>query len=140
MNSKYSICIKQINLSFALYVDVPESERERTRRNWSSIRHPTCYGRFVPDTEDENLRDGSYRKPKPGQTYEEWMREVTTKAVGIEVNVQLSDFTLQNHKMVLLDPQLMKNVDFQEIHKSDIKDQADIACAEVMHTTNRYDS
>ena len=33
----------------------------------------------MPDTEDENLRDGSYRKPKPGQTYQEWMLFVTTK-------------------------------------------------------------
>ena len=59
-------------------------------RHWQSIAHPTCYGQFVPDTEDEKLRDGTYQKPKPGQSIEEWMLQVTTKAVGIEVNVHIS--------------------------------------------------
>lgn len=107
-------------------------------RRWNSIKHPTCYGRFVPDTEDENLRDGSYRKPKPGQTYEEWMLQVTTKAVGIEVNVQISEFTLQNHKMMLLSPHILEHKDFQPTRKFHLNDATDLACAEVMHTTNRY--
>eukprot|EP00979_Chaetoceros_neogracilis_P016240 scaffold7464_cov267-Chaetoceros_neogracile.AAC.3 len=35
-----------------------------------------------PDTDGKNLRgDGSYRKSKAGQTFEEWMLQVTTKAV-----------------------------------------------------------
>jgi hypothetical protein len=108
------------------------------QRHWQSIGHATCYGRFVPDTEDENLRDGSYRIPKPGQTFEQWMLYVTTKAVGIEVNVQLSDFTLQNHKMALLDPHIMEDPDFAETRHSALRDANDVACAEVMHTTNRY--
>ena len=107
-------------------------------RHWNSIKHPTCYGRFVPDTEDENLRDGSYRKPKPGQTFEEWMLQVTTKAVGIEVNVQISEFTLQNHKMMLLSPHILEHKDFQTTRKTHLGDATDLACAEVMHTTNRY--
>ncbi len=107
-------------------------------RRWNSIKHPTCYGRFVPDTEDENLRDGSYRKPKPGQTFEEWMLQVTTKAVGIEVNVQISEFTLQNHKMMLLSPHILEHKDFQPTRKCHLNDATDLACAEVMHTTNRY--
>ena len=114
------------------------SDIELKQRHWQSIGHPTCYGRFVPDTEDEKLRDGSYRKPTEGQTYEEWMLQVTTKAVGIEVNLQLSDFTLQNHKMALLDPQIMDDADFAETRRIALKDASDIACAEVMHTTNRY--
>jgi hypothetical protein len=108
------------------------------QRHWQSIGHPTCYGRFVPDTEDIQLRDGSYRIPKKGQTYEEWMLHVTTKAVGIEVNVQLSEFTLQNHKMMLLDESIMKHEDFAHTRKTALKDATDIACAEVVHTTNRY--
>ena len=108
------------------------------RRHWQSISHSTCYGRFVPDTEDENLRDGSYRNPKPGQTYEEWMLYVTTKAVGTEVNVQLSEFTLQNHKMMLLDEKILKSPDFAPTYELEMKDATDIACAEVMHTTKRY--
>lgn len=114
------------------------SEDKLKKRHWESIGHPTCYGRFIPDTEDMNLRDGSYRKPKPGQTYEEWMLYVTTKAVGIEVNLQLSDFTLQNHKMTLLDQQIMESADFQSTRRNALRDASDVACAEVMHTTNRY--
>lgn len=116
--------------------------REQTdlekQRHWQSIGHPTCYGRFVPDTEDKNLRDGTYRNPQEGQSYEEWMLQVTTKAVGIEVNMQLSDFTLQNHKMTLLDPQIIQDDDFAETRRSALRDATDVACAEVMHTTNRY--
>ena len=108
------------------------------KRHWQSIGHPTCYGRFVPDTEDIKIRDGSYRRPKPGQTYEQWMLYVTTKAVGIEVNVQLSDFTLQNHKMTLLDPHIMEDPDFAAVRHLAMSDATDVACAEVMHTTNRY--
>jgi hypothetical protein len=108
------------------------------QRHWQSIGHPTCYGRFVPDTEDIKLRDGSYRIPKPGQSYEQWMLYVTTKAVGIEVNVQLSDFTLQNHKMTLLDPNIMEDKDFVAAKHMALGDAKDVACAEVMHTTHRY--
>ena len=115
-----------------------QADQELKERHWQSIGHKTCYGRFVPDTEDENLRDGSYRKPKPGQTYEQWMLQVTTKAVGIEVNIQLSDFTLQNHKMSLLDPQILEDKDFAETRQQALKNASDVACAEVMHTTNRY--
>jgi hypothetical protein len=115
-----------------------EDDKAMKQRHWQSIGHSTCYGRFVPDTEDENLRDGSYRIPKPGQTYEEWMLYVTTKAVGIEVNVQLSDFTLQNHKMTLLDQSIMEDPDFAEPKSIAVKDAKDVACAEVVHTTNRF--
>jgi hypothetical protein len=114
------------------------SDEEMKQRHWQSIGHPTCYGRFVPDTEDENLRDGSYRIPKPGQSFEQWMLYVTTKAVGIEVNMQLSDFTLQNHKMTLLDKNIMEDADFSTIRERALRDSSDVACAEVMHTTNRY--
>ena len=107
-------------------------------RKWKSIQHPTCYGRFVPDTEDAKVRDGTYRNPKEGQTFEEWMLQVTTKAVGIEVNVQISEFTLQNHKMMLLSPHIMEHKDFQQTRKVHLHDATDLACAEVMHTTNRY--
>jgi len=113
-------------------------QTEMKKRHWQSIGHPTCYGRFVPDTEDENLRDGSYRIPKPGQTYEQWMLYVTTKAVGIEVNMQLSDFTLQNHKMALLDQHIIDDPDFLETRNTALWNASDVACAEVMHTTNRY--
>jgi len=108
------------------------------QRKWKSIGHPTCYGRFVPDTEDTKLRDGSYRKPKPNENFEKWMLRVTTKEVGIEVNVQISEFTLQNHKMMLLDPSIMKHKDFQHIRKTVLAGASDVACAEVVHTTNRY--
>lgn len=116
--------------------DIEESALKQ--RHWQSIGHSTCYGRFVPDTEDIKLRDGSYRVPKGGQSYEEWMLYVTTKAVGIEVNVQLSDFTLQNHKMTLLDPNIMEDRDFEPTRLMALGDVKDIASAEVMHTTNRY--
>ena len=115
-----------------------QADKELKERHWESIGHKTCYGRFVPDTEDENLRDGSYRKPKPGQTFEQWMLYVTTKAVGIEVNIQLSDFTLQNHKMSLLDHQIMEDPDFAETRMQALRNASDVACAEVMHTTNRF--
>jgi hypothetical protein len=115
-----------------------QKDAELKERHWQSIAHPTCYGRFVPDTEDENLRDGSYRIPKPGQTYEQWMLYVTTKAVGIEVNMQLSEFTLQNHKMTLLDPQIVEDPDFADTRRIALRDANDVACAEVMHTTNRF--
>ena len=115
-----------------------ETDKKMKQRHWQSIGHPTCYGRFVPDTEDIKLRDGSYRIPRPGQTYEQWMLYVTTKAVGIEVNIQLSDFTLQNHKMTLLDPNIMDDKDFVTARQMDLGGAKDVACAEVMHTTNRY--
>lgn len=67
-----------------------------------------------------------------------WMLRVTTKEVGIEVNVQISEFTLQNHKMMLLDPSIMKHKDFQYTRKTVLADATDVACAEVVHTTNRY--
>ena len=116
--------------------DIEESALKQ--RHWQSIGHSTCYGRFVPDTEDIKLRDGSYRVPKGGQSYEQWMLYVTTKAVGIEVNVQLSDFTLQNHKMTLLDPNILGDRDFEPTRLMALGDVKDIASAEVMHTTNRY--
>jgi hypothetical protein len=103
------------------------------QRHWQSIGHPTCYGRFVPDTEDIKLRDGSYRIPKPGQTYEQSMLYVTTKAVGIEVNIQLSDFTLQNHKMTLLDPNTMEDKDFAAARHMALGNAKDVACAEYAH-------
>ena len=115
-----------------------QTDDKLKKRHWQSIGHPTCYGRFVPDTEDIKLRDGSYRRPRPGQTYEQWMLYVTTKAVGIEVNVQLSDFTLQNHKMTLLDPHIMEDPDFAVTRQMALNDASDVACAEVMHTSNRY--
>lgn len=115
-----------------------QDDNELKQRHWQSIGHPTCYGRFVPDTEDENLRDGSYRIPQPGQTYEEWMLYVTTKAVGIEVNMQLSEFTLQNHKMDLLDLHIIEDPDFAETRHTALRDASDVACAEVVHTSNRY--
>jgi len=117
---------------------LPPGSPSLTKRHWNTISHPTCYGRFVPDTEDEKLRDGSYRKPLPGQNYEQWMLHVTTKVVGTEVNVQLSDFTLQNHKMHLLDPKIMEHPDFKFVKDTACADATDLACAEVMHTTNRY--
>lgn len=115
-----------------------QDDTKLKKRHWQSIGHPTCYGRFVPDTEDIKLRDGSYRKPKPNQSYEQWMLYVTTKAVGIEVNVQLSDFTLQNHKMTLLDPHIMDDPDFAAPRQMALRGASDVACAEVMHTSNRY--
>jgi hypothetical protein len=117
---------------------LPAKSPSLQKRHWNTIRHPTCYGRFVPDTEDEKLRDGSYRKPLPHQTFEQWMLHVTTKVVGTEVNVQLSDFTLQNHKMHLLDPKILNHKDFALVKNTACKDASDLACAEVMHTTNRY--
>jgi hypothetical protein len=42
------------------------SSQQLQRRHWQSIGHSTCYGRFVPDTEDKNLRDGTYRTHKKG--------------------------------------------------------------------------
>lgn len=113
-------------------------KKELKQRRWNSIGHPTCYGRFVPDTEDEKLRDGSYRKPKQGENFESWMLRVTTKEVGIEVNVQISEFTLQNHKMMLLDPSIMNHKDFQHTRRTALAGATDVACAEVVHTTNRY--
>jgi len=115
-----------------------KGDSELKQRHWQSIGHPTCYGRFIPDTEDLQLRDGSYRVPQPGQSFEAWMLYVTTKAVGIEINLQLSDFTLQNHKMTLLNQQIMDDPDFASTRHFALKDSPDIACAEVMHTTNRY--
>jgi len=107
-------------------------------RRWKSIPHPTCYGRFVPDTKDEKLRDGTYRIPRSGQTFEQWMLQITTKAIGIEVNVQLSDVTLQNHQMRLLDPSVIEHSDFSDTRKYHLNNATDVACAEVMHTSNRY--
>lgn len=114
------------------------NDSELKNRHWQSLGHPTCYGRMVPDTEDIKLRDGSYRRPRPNQSYEEWMLHVTTKAVGIEVNVQLSDFTLQNHKMTLLDPHVLEDQDFVSVRHLAMGNATDAACAEVMHTSNRY--
>jgi len=68
--------------------------------------------RFFPGTEDENARDGSYRKPLPGQNYEQWMLHETTMVV-----LQLSDLTLQNHKVYLLDPKITSHPEFKLILK-----------------------
>ena len=126
----------------ASFEEEEEKKSEAARvRNWQIIPHATNYGRFVPDTEDENLRDGSYRIPKSGQSYKAWMLEVTTKSVGTEINLQLSEFTLQNHKMTLLDTNVMKNQDFKDAFLIDANREhriTDIACAEVLHTSNRY--
>ena len=48
-------------------------QADQRNRHWQSINHPTCHGRFVPDTEDENLCGGSYRILKRGQTYAQCM-------------------------------------------------------------------
>ena len=116
------------------------TEKAQTR-NWQIIPHESNFGRFVPDTEDENLRDGSYRNHAPGQSYKDWMLQVTTKSVGTEINLQLSEFTLQNHKMMLLDHNILKNKDFLDAFLTDANRDhkiTDIACAEVLHTTNRF--
>ena len=115
-----------------------KSLKESTgKRQWRSIKHTTCYGRFVPDTEDAKLQDGSYRKPKPGQTYEEWMLEVTTRAIGTEVNVQLSEFTIQNHKMSALNESIMEHPDFITSLRPFLIGAYGVSCAEVLHTHNR---
>ena len=67
-----------------------------------------------------------------------WMLYVATKAVGIEVNRQLSEFTLQNHKMTLLDQNIIEDPDFAETCLHALKDASDVACAGVMQTTNRF--
>ena len=99
--------------------------------------HPLIYNtpRFVPDTEDIKLRSGTYRTPKPSENFEQWMLRVTTKEVGIEVNIQISEFTLQNHKMMLLDPTIMRHKDFDVVRRTVLRGQTDVACAEVCHTT-----
>ena len=66
------------------------------------------------------------------------MLQVTTKAVGIEVNLQIADFTLQNHKMSLLETSILEDADFSETKRIALRNSSDIACAEVMHTSNRY--
>ena len=61
--------------------------------------------------------------------------------MGTEINLQLSEFTLQNHKMMLLDENVMKSPDFKDAFLTDANRDhkiTDIACAEVMHTSNRY--
>ena len=45
---------------------------------------------------------------------------------------------LQNHKMDLLDPHIIDDPDFAETKHTALKDASDVACAEVVHTTNRY--
>ena len=47
-------------------------------------------------------------------------------------HLQLSDFTLQNHKMSLLDPTIMKEPDFQETRQTALRDASDVACAEMI--------
>ena len=54
---------------------------------------------------------------------------VTTKEVGIEVNVQISEFTLQNHKMMLLDPSIMNHKDFQYTKRTALSGASDVAWA-----------
>lgn len=114
-------------------------EKSTGKRHWRSIKHPTCYGRFIPDTEDAKLRDGSYRLSKPGQTYEEWMLEVTTRAIGTEVNVQLSEFTIQNHKMMPLEEAILDSPDFIVAMRDSpaLRESNTVSCAEVLHTSNR---
>ena len=54
-----------------------------------------------------------------------WMLYVTTKAVGIELNMQLSEFTLQNHKMTLLDQNIKEDPDFAETSLHTLKDASE---------------
>eukprot|EP00979_Chaetoceros_neogracilis_P016242 scaffold7464_cov267-Chaetoceros_neogracile.AAC.5 len=53
-------------------------------------------------------------------------------------NVQISEFALQNHNMILLTPHILNHKDFQQTRRSALNDATDLACAEVMHTMNRY--
>ena len=72
------------------------------------------------------------------RTHSVWMLYVTTKAVRIEVNMQLSEFTLQNHQMTLLGQNIKEDPDFAETRLHTLKDASDVACAEIMQTTNRF--
>jgi hypothetical protein len=40
--------------------------------------------------------------------------------------------------MILLTPHILNHKDFQQTRRSALNDATDLACAEVMHTMNRY--
>jgi hypothetical protein len=92
-------------------------------REWRSLTAHHCFGRFVPDTESRDaepaadtasLAGSSLAAAEArgdaladaaaasggGESFEAWLRRVTTMGVGTEINVQLGEFTMKKHRMV----------------------------------------
>jgi hypothetical protein len=93
-------------------------------RDWRSLTAHNCYGRFVPDTETKEAEEAAAETSSmagsslaraeargdamaaaaaasTGESFEAWLRRVTTMGVGTEINVQLGEFTMKKHRMVL---------------------------------------
>ena len=93
-------------------------------RDWRSLTAHNCYGRFVPDTETKEAEEAATETSSmagsslaraeargdamaaaaaasTGESFEAWLRRVTTMGVGTEINVQLGEFTMKKHRMVL---------------------------------------
>lgn len=92
-------------------------------REWRSLTAHNCFGRFVPDTETKEAEEAAAETStmagsslaraeargdamaaaaaaSTGESFEGWLRRVTTMGVGTEINVQLGEFTMKKHRMV----------------------------------------
>lgn len=92
-------------------------------REWRSLTAHNCFGRFVPDTETKEAEEAAAETSSmagsslaraeargdamaaaaaasTGESFEAWLRRVTTMGVGTEINVQLGEFTMKKHRMV----------------------------------------
>ena len=131
-------------------------------RAWSSLSAHGCFGRFVPDTENEqemghehlgNHNSGGGKGGvsgleehsravstlRPGENFEAWLRRVTTGGVGTEINVQLGEFTMKKHRMTQLRADVRRTAEFRAVFEDagSLPPHVRVQCAEVKHTTQR---
>ena len=143
-------------------------------RDWKSLVAHGCYGRFVPDTEIESemggdgggssssaegagrgrgksidgraARAAAVSATHAGESFEQWLRRVTTLDVGTEINVQLGEFTMKKHRMTQLSRAVRRTPEFKAVFESPaaktsggnvLHPHTRVQCAEVQHTTLR---
>ncbi len=98
------------------------------------MTEPNCKGRFLPDTEKEEL---SRIVDPVFESFEEWLRFHSNKAVDTEINIQLGEFTLKKHRVEPLPRYICEMEDFVTIFGENLAQSFGIQSAEVKNTTAR---
>ncbi|KAH9262352.1 hypothetical protein BASA82_000599, partial [Batrachochytrium salamandrivorans] len=103
-------------------------------RLWIPMVGMECEGRFVPDTE---FAENQKRVVAIPRDFEEYLRQGGNKMVDTELNIQLGEFTLKNHRVEPLDPVVCEFNDFEDIFGERIAQTGGVHCAEVVNKQRR---
>mmetsp|Transcript_70629 Transcript_70629/g.197300 ORF Transcript_70629/g.197300 Transcript_70629/m.197300 type:complete len:334 (-) Transcript_70629:16-1017(-) len=129
-------------------------------RQWHTLTKNNCIGRFIPDTEHFNddemnaILSGDRNSSasasaskkqlaaeldeaaKSNESFEQWLRRVTTQSIGTEINLQVGEFTMKKHRMQMLNPAYRTIPEFIDVFGY-LPEGSRIQCAEVKNATKR---